>query len=517
MTITVRIDEGPRYEIGKIAISGNTILTTEELYEDLEMLPGTNYTSARLDRDREALLDAYGNLGHIEAQVTPKTTFDTQAHRVNVEYDIVENNPLNVGLIDVVGNYKTKDKVIRRNLSFFPGQLFNRTQMNNSESRLKGMRFFDRVELALVPGADEETRDVRVDVIEARTGQFSFGVGVSSNSGLLGTISLLQRNFDIADVPKDAEEFFTGESFAGAGQQFALRVQPGTEYSEVSVELREPHVFDTNFSVSGMFFARERDYSYYNEDRVGGRFGLGRALTMNLTGQVFLRLEHIRISNVDPYYFPPDILDVEGSNRLIVVGTTLAQDTTNRYFLPTEGYRLSGSYELAGGSWRFNRIVLEGSEFWSTHTTMEGFKHVLGIHARAGWAWTYGGSDEVPVFERFFAGGSQSIRGFRFRGVGPHEIGDPVGGDMLLLYGAEYTVPVVGDALRGAAFWDGGGVWKEPGDFDVGELRNAVGLGLRIVIPALGNVPLSFDWAWVLSSETNDEEQVFSFNIGAFF
>lgn len=515
LTIIVQIDEGPRYTVANISFGGNDVLTNEEMYEDLEMLPGRFYTAKALERDREAALDAYGNLGYIEAQLDVKTVFDTETHTVDLRYDIVENRPLYVGLLRIVGNSKTKDKVLRRDASFYPGQLFNRTEMRSTVDRLKGRRFFERVELSLVPGDVPETRDVLMDITEAPTGQFSFGVGVSSNSGLLGTIALMQRNFDIMDFPQSSHDFFTGQSFVGAGQQFAVRVQPGTEFSELSVEFREPNMFDTDWGFGVLMFARKRDRFDYDEDRVGARFSVGRMFTRRLSGEVFLRLESIDVKNVDPLV-PFEVLDVRGSNGLIILGFSLSYDTTNSYFLPSEGYRLNGSYEIAGADFNFHRVNFRASEYWTTHTTIEGFKHILAIRGRAGWSAPIGGTP-VPLFERFYAGGSQSLRGFDFRGVGPHTFGVPTGGEFVMIYGAEYTIPLVGSAFRGACFWDGGGVWEESDDFDAGEIRNSIGLGIRMNVPALGNVPLSFDWAWTVTKEPEDDERVFSFNIGAFF
>lgn len=515
LTVTIQIDEGPRYTVSNVSFSGNDVLSSEEVYVDLEMVPGQYFTAKGLEQDREAALDAYGNLGYIESQLDVETVFDTEQHTVDLHYNFIENRPLYVGLLRIAGNHKTKDKVIRRDASFYPGQLFNRSEMRRTVDRLKGRRFFERVELSLVPGDTPETRDVLMDVTEAATGQFSFGVGVSSNSGLLGTIALMQRNFDIMDFPESATEFFTGQSFVGAGQQFALRAQPGTEYSEISVEFREPNVLDTDWSFGTLLFARKRDRYDYDEDRVGTRLSVGRMLTRELSGEVFLRIENIEVKNVDPLV-PFEVLDVRGRNGLIVLGFGLTQDTTNSYFMPTEGYRIGGSYEIAGDDFKFHRVSLHASEYWTTHTTIEGYKHVLAIRGRAGWSFPVGGS-RVPLFERFYAGGAQSIRGFDFRGVGPHTFGVPTGGEFVMMYGAEYTLPLVGSTLRGAAFWDGGGVWEESDDFDAGEIRNSIGLGLRMNIPALGNVPLSFDWAWTVTKEPEDDERVFSFNIGAFF
>jgi len=515
LTVTVQIDEGPRYTVANVSFSGNDVLTNEEIYADLEMVPGQYFTAKGLEADREAALDAYGNLGYIEAQLDVKTVFDTENHTVDLSYDFVENNPLYVGLLRITGNSKTKDKVIRRDASFYPGQLFNRSEMRRTVDRLKGRRFFERVELSLVPGDVPESRDVLMDVTEAATGQFSFGVGVSSNSGLLGTISLMQRNFDIMDLPESPEEFFTGQSFMGAGQQFALRVQPGTEFSAISLEFREPNVLDTDWSFGTLLFARKRDRFDYDEDRVGARLSVGRMITRRLSGEVFLRLEDIEVKNVNPLV-PFEVLDVRGRNGLVILGFGLSYDTTNSYFLPSEGYRINGSYEIAGDDFKFHRVIIQASEYWTTHTTIEGFKHILAIRGRAGWSFPIGGS-RVPLFERFYAGGAQSIRGFDFRGIGPHTFGVPTGGEFVMVYGAEYTLPLVGSVFRGAVFWDGGGVWKESDDFDAGEIRNSIGLGLRMNVPALGNVPLSFDWAWTVTKEPEDDERVFSFNIGAFF
>ncbi|MFH0964937.1 MAG: outer membrane protein assembly factor BamA [Planctomycetota bacterium] len=513
ITVIVRIDEGARYTVREIGASGNAAIETEELLSKITVAPGDVARQQKLERDRSAILDAYGDLGYVEAEVTVQPTYDPEAHQVDLTFTVEEGAPLYVGKVDITGNTKTKDKVIRRDVTLSPGQLASRREMRASKERLEGRRFFDKVELSLVPGGAGETRDVQVAVEEGKTGLLTFGAGISSDSGIIGTASIAQRNFDITDRPKSWGDLFSGEAFTGGGQQFSLEISPGTELSQVSLAFREPHLFDSPFSFGINLYAREREREHYDEARAGGILSFGQTLRRDLYGEVSVRAESVNISNLGADV-PADVLAVRGHNDIIVAGARLIQDTTNRYFMPTEGHRVSAEYEYATGDFSFQKVTLGATGYWTTHVNADGNKQVLTLRGETGIAWPYG---ETPIFERFYTGGAASLRGFEYRGVGPRAMGVPLGGDFLALAGVEYTVPLFVEALRGAVFADAGGVWENMGALDSGGIRCSVGVGLRFVLPVLGNVPVALDFAWPIASETGDKEQAFSFNIGAFF
>jgi len=327
----------------------------------------------------------------------------------------------------------------------------------------------------------------------------------------LGNISLIQRNFDLTDWPKSSQEFWRGESFRGAGQLFQIVLEPGTELQRYRIDFREPHIADSDYSLSTSLFYFERERDSYDEQRVGGTIGFGKELRENLEGFLNLRLENINISDVDAGV-PKDVLDVKGSSGLTSVEVGLVKDTTDSLLFPTEGYRVSGSVEQAGalgGDYTFTKFNVDGRRYWTVTRDVLDRRSVLALRGRTGFI---GG--DAPIFERFYAGGQGSIRGFEFRGVGPKKNDTFIGGDFLALASAEYSFPIFEKNLSGVLFLDTGTV--EP-NLSLSTWRASVGFGVRFTVPFFGPVPFTLDFGFPISKEGDDETQIFSFSIGTAF
>lgn len=356
--------------------------------------------------------------------------------------------------------------------------------------------------------------DLNIDVTEGRTGRLMAGAGVNSNNGLVGSIVLQEDNFDITRPPRSWADIVNGYAWRGAGQSFRIEAQPGNQVSRYVVSWSDPFFLRTDFNVgvSGFFF--NRFYEEWTEDRLGGRLSIGQAINEYWSGSVALRLEDVRVRGLPnepaapPDVIPADLRDVEGHNFLSTVSFTLSNDTRDNAFIPTQGHFLEGTFEQAFGEFNYSRVEVTGSQFFTLRERADGFgKHILQLFGQMSWT----GSD-TPIFERYYAGGYSSFRGFAFRGMSPREGNFKVGGNFMALGTVEYMFPLTAnDQIRAVAFTDFGTVEEDIG-FD--DFRASAGFGFRLVIPAMGPAPIAFDFAWPLLREDNDERRVFSFYVG---
>ena len=333
---------------------------------------------------------------------------------------------------------------------------------------------------------------------------------MSTNSGVIGTISLTQRNFDIFGWPDSTRQLFRGQAFRGAGQTLSLVAQPGTELSEFSVEWTDPYLLDQPYSLSVRGFLFERGRDSYDEHRVGAMTSLGHRFTNKWYVELAQRIENVRIDDLD-HDAPPEVRKVAGDNLLLGTKLTVVRDRTDSRWIPTTGDRFRVSYEQVYGDHTFGKAMADYSIYRTVHTDALDRKHVWANRFTAG---NIIGS--APIFERLYAGGAGSVRGFGYRGISPRSLvnDDPVGGDLLLLAGSEYEFPLIGNQIRGAVFIDTGTVEE---DFEITSYRVSAGVGVRWIVPLLGPVPMSFDLGFPLAKHKDDDTQIFSFSIGITF
>jgi outer membrane protein assembly complex protein YaeT len=522
--LTFTINEGPRYRVNEVVFNGNAVYPSDELGKALLMTQGEYYTAEGLQRDTRALQNAYGQLGHLDATVRGARRFldpdqpspdwaGGQTALVDVVYEIHEADAYRVGSVIITGNDVTQDRVIRRHIRVFPEQVFNTVALEESRKRLLETRLFAEEGVSITPaGASERIRDVLVQVREGQTAEFLIGVGVSTNAGLIGNVSLTQRNFDLLNWPDSSGQFFRGRSFKGAGQTLSLVARPGTELNEFYIDWFEPALLDQPYTLGQRFFFFERQREDYDENRYGSLTSLGRRFKNGWYAELAQRIEQVQISNIDEDDAPPDVLDVEGGHVLLGTKLTLVRDRTDSRWMPSTGDRLRLSYEQVYGSFGFGKAIGE----YSTYRTLR----VDALDRKSIWSnrFTVGSIfGDAPIFERFYAGGMGSIRGFGYRGVGPRStVGDedPIGGKVLLLAGTEYEFPLVGKNLRGAVFLDSGTVEQ---DWSITNYRISAGVGIRWVVPLFGPVPMMLDFAVPVSKGADDDTQVFSFSVGANF
>lgn len=349
--------------------------------------------------------------------------------------------------------------------------------------------------------------DIDVRAAEGRTGRLMFGAGVNSDAGLVGSFVWDESNFDLFRPPQTFADIIEGRAWRGAGQRFRAEAAPGSQVSRYAVSWTDPYFLYSDYSltVSGFYF--NRFYPDWDEDRVGGRIGVGRQLTPEWSVNGALRLESVELKN--PRAPTPAILarDV-GQNFLSTGRFSVTHDTRDMNVMPGEGHYADVAYEQAFGDFTYPRFEGDFRQYFTIYNRPDGSgRQVLTLAGNLGWS-----GDDTPVFERYFAGGFQSFRGFSFRGVTPRENGVSTGGTFQMLGTVEYRVPVTADdMINVVGFTDFGSVEQE---ITLANFRMTAGFGLRVVIPAMGPVPLAFDFAFPVKSQSFDDERIFSFYVG---
>lgn len=507
VTVVFLINEGPLYKVRQVRFEGHNKFSSQDLLKMLQVGPGDVPVETAITRTNpQRILQAYGQQGYIDAQVSLTPVYSQKEPGVvDLIYNIVEGRQIHIGTIDIYGNEVTQDRVIRRQLLLAPMDVYDTTKMQRSRQRLLESMLFAQVDISDAPGGGA-IRDVKIDVRERDTAFLLMGVGVTSDSGVIGDFSFVQRNFDLFDFP----------TFHGAGQYFRLQARPGTELSRFTIDFREPYVADLPISFAQSIYLRGRFREDYDEDRLGGLWSLGLRFEDGWEIEGAVRLEEVNIRNVDDTT-AREIKLAEGSHVLTSVQGTIVRDKTDSIFLPSKGDIFEISYEqtgVFGGDYDFSRLEARYARYFTIHTDSLNRKNILALRTRFGTVF-----GEAPFFERYYAGGLGSLRGFDFRGVSARDFGTvappnppwtptservAIGSDWVFLAGAEYTFPLFGENLRGAAFLDTGTV-------EDGPYRVSAGLGLRLMVPFFAPIPLSADFAWPLSKDADDDTRVFSF------
>ncbi len=349
--------------------------------------------------------------------------------------------------------------------------------------------------------------DLDVRAAEGRTGRLMFGFGVNSDAGVVGSFVWDESNFDLFRPPRTFADIIEGRAWRGGGQRFRLEAAPGDIVSRYALQWTDPYFLysDYSLSVSGFFF--NRFYPDWDEERLGGRVAVGRQLTPEWSVAGALRLEDVELRGVAPG--APAILQQSvGSNFLSTARFSVTHDTRDAIIMPGVGHYFDAAYEQAFGDFTFPRAEGEFRQYFTTYQRPDGSgRQVLTLAGNVGWS-----GDDTPVFERFFAGGFQSFRGFAFRGVTPRVGNVGIGGNWQALATAEYRIPLTADdMINFVTFADVGTVEESVG---LDSVRATVGVGLRVVVPAMGPVPLAFDFGFPIKSESFDDERIFSFYVG---
>ena len=508
MIITIHVDEGRQYRIGDIAITGCKLYADSMLKLLLRQKSGMIFRPSKLDKDVTNMEDFYGRSGYLETRVRLVRKPNVATGNIDIEYQVEESDKFYVESIKIEGNNKTKTIVIIRELVLSPGDVFDMVRMKASKMRLENTNFFEDVNLTPESTNIPGRRNLKISMKEARTGNLSFGAGYSSLERATFFAELSQSNFDL---------FNRRSFFQGAGQKFRLRFQIGSLSNELILSFEEPWLFQKELGLGFTIYRSSNNYSssYYEEIRMGAEVYLRKHLFEYVEGRLSLTDEQIDIKNVNPAA-SPIITSLAGKTRTVKIGLQLLRDVRDKIVNTTRGNRIQVLAQVAGGplggSNNYYSLEVRGSEFIPVFRTQT---QVLGLIARGGVIENFGKSADVPYYDHFFLGGSNDLRGFEERDVGPRDsLGEPLGGKTYGMFTAEYSLDVV-KPVRFAIFYDAGFVNTKAYDFNPTGYNDDFGVGLRLFV---AGAPLSLDFGIPLTGDkTNKKGNQFNFSFGTRF
>jgi len=564
MVVKYYIFEGRQYKVGSVKITGNKFFTDAEIVKGLQYIhdeqhlkaklgpnglpmdAGDTFTPDGMTSDITAVQDFYGSRGYVD--VAPGQALrvlrvpNVETGTIDLEFHIDDTQKDYVQKIEIRGNLKTKDKVIRRELAISPGEVLDMVRVKISQQRLEGLKYFSKVEMDPEPTdpAIPGKKDLVVNVEEQNTGNFTVGAGFSSVESLFGYVEVSQSNFDPFKPPY----------FTGGGDKIKLRIEIGLEEQNYDLSYVKPWLFDRKITLGIDLYRHQLDYEspndIFDETRTGARFSLTRALLGNdsFIGSTYYNIEQVGISLNSGWHgpesgpisptdtshglpnVPADILSQTSVHLFERVGGSLAYDTRNSTELPNHGQRteLTGelSSEITSGDEDYYKLQLTSE--WYFPGFLKG--HVLEVGGRVGIADSLSGGD-VPFYDRYYLGGMYSLRGFKYRNIAPRDpnygnpvylnmANEPIGGDTSWFGSIEYSVPIFekdgGVSLRFAVFYDIGAVGASPYTFST-SYDDDVGAGIRLNIPHLG--PLRLDYGIPITHDIyNGSSGQFQFGVG---
>ncbi|QTN33338.1 outer membrane protein assembly factor BamA [Akkermansiaceae bacterium] len=501
--LVVPINEGEKYTVDGVSFGRMTVFKAEELYPSMKLVGGDAYSSSEMRDDIKTIRSFYGSRGYADAVVSPDIK-DAGPNKVTIKYQVSEGSRYKVGKVNIQGNTKTKDKVIRREVPLKPGDWFNTVELETTKARLENLQYFGSVEASGTPGGGGY-RDVDILVEERNTGSVGVGIGFSTDANIVGFLSLEQTNFDL----------FNPWAFTGGGQRFGMNLRLGTEQTDFSVSLVEPWFLDRRLSLGGELFFRQNQFfsDVYEQTNAGGAIYVRKPLTEKSSLKLEYRLEQVGI-DVDAgatAFFKANVTD--GDFIRSAVTASYLYDNRDSTIEPRKGERFDISLGMAGGIFGGDVDIINfsalGSKYWNLK-----WDTILSVNGELAFVDAINGT--VPVFDRLFLGGGRTMRGFEFRDIGgPRDngaggSGEVVGGQSLGFLSVEYTVPII-DTVRAAVFYDIGFVNDGSWDLSPGDVYSDIGLGFRLKLP-ISPIPLALDYAVPVSSPDNAADKGGQFN-----
>jgi outer membrane protein insertion porin family len=490
--VKIPISEGKQFRVGKVAITGDELKTPRaDLLAKLQIRKKDFYDREAIMKDMDTLTQACNDEGYAGADVAPRTEPQEKTKTVDVTYEINKAKLVYFNRINITGNNKTRDKVIRRQLSVVEGDLYSRTKLKNSYMALNQLRYFEEIDFQSEKGPDETLTDVNIHVKEKPTGIFSIGAGYSALDHAVVSAQVSQQNL------------------FGRGQTLSLKASIGSSSTLYDLSFTEPWLFDMPLWSKFDLWNLYREYDTYKLDSKGFGATFGYPLYQYVTGYVGYRLS---LDNVK------DILDTAsyytkkqaGETMSSGVTFTLARDSTDDVMFPSTGSKNSASVEYTGGPLMgdvsYTRYGATSAWFFPLPLDT-----VIGVRGRIGYMQPNGGK-EVPIFERYYLGGINSLRGLREVGPTDPATGDVIGGLTMLSFNADYVFPLIKNAgMKGVLFFDTGNSWES--GYHIGDMRRTAGVGVRWYSP-IG--PLRLEWGYVLDKKESESPSRWEFTIGMF-
>ncbi|MFO7709149.1 MAG: outer membrane protein assembly factor BamA [Desulfobacterales bacterium] len=477
--VTFRINEGPRFKVGKVDFGGDLILPRDQLLKKIKIHQETFFNRETLRQDVMSLTDLYSDEGYAYVDVAPRVSQDPEALVADIVFTIDQGRQVYFEKIQIIGNTKTRDKVIRRELRVHEQELFGGQRLKRSIRNLNRLDYFENVKVDTAKGSAEDKMRATIEVTEKNTGAFSIGAGYSTVENAFVTGSVSERNL------------------FGRGQTLALRGVLGGKTQRYTLSFTEPWLFDIPLSAGAELYSWEYEFEDYTRDSLGGKLRFGYPLYENLRGNVIYTLDFARIGDVSDDA-STSIKQDEGSFTKSSITLLPRYDSRDSLFNAKEGSLHSIEYEFAGlgGNVGFNKII--GDTGWYFPL----FWKLIGVtHGRAGYVKGLAGL-ELPDYEKFYLGGINTLRGFRRDDLAPQKGGGSVGGDYFLQGNFEIKFPLIEESgIFGIVFLDAGMVRREEDPVDFGELRYSAGPEIRWFSP-IG--PIRIAYGYILNQRDTD-------------
>ncbi|PMP68739.1 MAG: outer membrane protein assembly factor BamA [Thermodesulfobacterium geofontis] len=492
--IKIPIEEGPQYKVGKVKINQD-LFPEEKIYKKIQTSSGKVFSLKTLKEDESILIHLFSDYGYAYTKVDTKIDKDPKNKLVNVTFDINKGPVVYIGRIEIEGNTKTRDKVIRREFKIAEGWPYSASRVEESERRLRRLGYFEEVKIDKEKGAKEEELNLKVKVKEMLTGSFAIGGGYSSYDKFVIMGDITERNF------------------LGKGQRVTLSARLGTRTTRYALNFFDPYFKDSRYSMGWSLYNYEIQYTDFTKNSKGGSIRFGYGFTSELSAYIGYRYDDTKLKDLSENV-AQIILESKDINITSALQLGIIYDSRNRYFLPTKGWYHKIDTEYAG------EYLGGESQFFKLEGEHRVYFPVFSLTGDIGLGYGYiteGGAKKVPVYERFFLGGLRSVRGFKYGDISPKDpkTGEKIGGTRMFYLQTELIFPLVKNVnLNGVIFFDMGNVWDLKTGFQTSDIRQSVGVGLRWLSP-FG--PLRIEWGYNINRKPDEDSSNFNFQIGGEF
>ena len=490
MTITIHVSEGDQFRISSVAITGNKAFPETELKKRIASSPGAVFSKDVLKRDIANMTELYTQNGYALANVFPDITTDDAAKLLALVYRVEEGSIFRVGRIEVSGNTKTRDNVIRREIRLDEGDIFDSSLLKRSYERINNLNFFESVDMAPKPNYEEKLLDIDVKVKEKPTGFLSVGGGYSSVDKFVAMVDVTQGNL------------------FGKGQMLKLKGELGGRASYLDMSFREPYFLGNPVSFSLDVYKMHRNYIDYSKKAVGAGLGFGKNFTEFISGGVTYNIERATIYDIAAGASEV-ITQQEGTATTSSITPSITRDSRDNYLDPSRGSRNSVYFTFAGlgGDNAFIKGLADSAWFFPLGS------NTIAFRARYGYA-TGIMNKQLPLYERFCVGGIYTVRGLGYCQAGPKDDkGELIGGTKELIFNTEYIFPILRELrLKGVVFFDAGNAYES--NQPIGTLRYTTGFGIRWISPV---GPIRIEWGYNIKKQPGESSGKVEFTFGSFF
>lgn len=491
------IEEGPRYRVGTVDFAGDILTDKDSLLQLLNIRNEEFLNRQTVRDDIYKLTDHYAEAGYAFASIRPDVKKAPSGDRMDITYKIDKGNLVYIDRITIKGNSRTRDNVIRRELRLVEGGVFDSKALLKSTQALQRLQFFDEVNITPEPSLDPDRMHIIVEVTEKSTGTFSIGAGYSSVDKLILMGQISENNF------------------LGRGDTLSFSANLSATSSRFNLAYTNPHLNDSELSWGIDLFSTEREYDDYTKDSKGGGLRVGYPVfeKFRLFGNYSYTDTDLTEVSEDASYIIKNSVDLHVTSAIKL---SLVRDSRNRLYGASSGSRNSVSVKYGGGPLggdaQFTKV--QGSTSWFFPLP---FSTTFHFKAAAGQVFE-NETDKLPVYERFYLGGLNSVRGFEYAKISPIDpvSGERVGGDKMWYTNTELIFPLLeAQGIKGVLFYDAGQVFNDDEDWNVNDsAKSAVGFGVRWLSP-MG--PLRLVWGYNLDPTPDEDESVWDFSVGGVF